>query len=365
MRLILVACRNLGFLLLTLIAMVPHMALALTASQVYEHVKDSVVVVKAYDQTGNLVGLGSGVVLPSRNIATNYHVIKGGVRYTVGRGGKAAPATLKASNPEKDLCLLTTGYRFILEDETGKPDKDLCLLSSELSARPAHLGQASRLKVGDPVYAVGAPQGLELSLSEGIVSQLRSGQPPIIQTTAAISQGSSGGGLFNAEGELVGIMTFYVEGGQSLNFAVPVEWVGQLAQPVRKGPVFVGPLEVLDNELAKSAGGWLKQATELTGNQNYHGLLAHSHRWTEATPSHPLAWWYVGFAYQELSRYQEALAAYQEAVHLKPDFSSARYEIGRVYVRLGNRNAAMEAEKELRRYNPQEADRLLNLIIRP
>ena len=54
--------------------------------------------------------------------------------------------------------------------------------------------------MGEPVYAVGAPQGLELSLSEGIVSQLRGGPPPLIQTTVAISQGSSGGGLFNAEG---------------------------------------------------------------------------------------------------------------------------------------------------------------------
>ena len=65
--------------------------------------------------------------------------------------------------------------------------------------------------MGEPVYAVGAPQGLELSLSEGIVSQLRGGPPPLIQTTVAISEGSSGGGLFNAEAELVGITTFYLK----------------------------------------------------------------------------------------------------------------------------------------------------------
>jgi S1-C subfamily serine protease len=67
---------------------------------------------------------------------------------------------------------------------------------------PARLGQTSKLKVGEPVYAVGAPHGLELSLSEGIVAQLRGGNPPLIQTTAAVSPGSSGGGFFNADGEL-------------------------------------------------------------------------------------------------------------------------------------------------------------------
>ena len=197
-------------LLLTLLAMLPQSALALTAAQVYEHVKDSVVVVKAYDQQGNPMGRGSGVMLPSGDIITNCHAVKGGVRYTVGRGKQATPATLKS----------------------GDPDKDLCLLSAPgLVAEPTRLGKTARLKVGDPVYAVGAPQGLELSLSEGIVSQLRGGPPPIIQTTVAISPGSRGGGLFNAKGELVGITTFQLKESQNLNFVLPVEWIG-VALPV-------------------------------------------------------------------------------------------------------------------------------------
>ena len=123
--------------------------------------------------------------------------------------------------------------------KAGDPDKDLCLLTAPgLTAKPARLGRAARLKVGEPVYAVGAPQGLELSLSEGIVSQLRGGPPPLIQTTVAISPGSSGGGLFNAEAELVGITTFYLKDSQSLNFAVPVEWIGEVAMgEIRERPI--------------------------------------------------------------------------------------------------------------------------------
>ena len=113
-------------------------------------------------------------------------------------------------------------------------DKDICILDAKgITGKPAQLGKAANLKVGDPVYAVGAPQGLELSLSDGIVSQLRGGPPPLIQTTAAISPGSSGGGLFDGEGRLVGLTTLYMEGGQSLNFAMPVEWIGEV-KPGRK-----------------------------------------------------------------------------------------------------------------------------------
>jgi hypothetical protein len=197
-------------LLLALLSLLPPSALAMTASEVYEQVKDSIVVVKTYDLEGNQRAFGSGVILPSGDIVTNLHVVGKGWRYTVGRGNEATPTTLKAGYPDKDICLIT---------------------NPGLVAKPARLGKTDTLKVGDPVYGVGAPQGLELSLSEGIVSQLRGGHPPIIQTTVAISPGSSGGGLFNAKGELVGITAFYLKDGQNLNFALPVEWIGEISIP--------------------------------------------------------------------------------------------------------------------------------------
>jgi S1-C subfamily serine protease len=185
MRALMTVRWQLALILLPLWMMFPKSALALTASQVYEQVKDSVVVVKACDQKGKPVGLGSGVMLPSGDVITNYHVVKSGARYTVGRGKQATPATLKAGDPDKDLCLLhapglgTKLGQYVISD-TPTP---------QLAAKPARLGKAARLKVGEPVYAVGAPQGLELSLSEGIVSQLRGGPPPLIQTTVAIFPG--------------------------------------------------------------------------------------------------------------------------------------------------------------------------------
>lgn len=366
-----------GPLLLALFAALPQSALALTASQVYEQVKDSVVVVKAYDQTGKPVGLGSGVMLPSGDVITNYHVVKAGVRYTAGQGKQGVPATLKAGDPDKDLCLLTV---------------------SGLTAKPARLGKAARLKVGEPVYAVGAPQGLELSLSEGIVSQLRGGPPPLIQTTVAISGGSSGGGLFNAEAELVGITTFYLKDSQSLNFALPVEWIGEVAgKKIRERPRSEASVAPVPG--AKPQEVWGDRAVALEKARDLTGMLAHCRRWTQAEPNNEWAWFSLGVAYRNLERYREAIEAYrealrlkpdfatawnnlgfayqkmgrsreeieayQEALRLKPDFAGAWYNLAGAYARSGNRSAALEAVRELRRYDPKEADKLFTIIINP
>lgn len=106
----------------------------------------------------------------------------------------------------------------------------MCLLvSPTLNAPPISRGEASKLKIGDAVYAVGAPRGLELSLSDGIVSQLRDDKDaPLIQTTVPISPGSSGGGLFDSNARLVGITTSYLKDSQNINFAIPVEWISKL-----------------------------------------------------------------------------------------------------------------------------------------
>jgi hypothetical protein len=334
---------RLWFLLLALIAALPPSALALTASQVYEQVKDSVVVVKPYDQTGKPVGLGSGVMLPSGDVITNYHVVKAGVRYMVGQGKQGVPATLKAGDPKKDLCLLT---------------------APGLKAKPARLGQAARLKVGEPVYAVGAPQGLELSLSEGIVSQLRGGPPPLIQTTVPFSQGSSGGGLFNAEAELVGITTFYLKDGQSLNFALPVEWIAEVARgKIREQPRVEAPVAPVLG--ATPQADWIDRAETLLKAGGGQPLLAHCRQWTQSEPGDFFAWYLLGATYGELGRHREAIEAYRKALLLKPDYPHAWNNLAISYAQLGNRSAAMEAVKELQRYDPKKADQLLNVIIKP
>jgi hypothetical protein len=98
-----------------------------------------------------------------------------------------------------------------------------------LDAPAVEIGTVGSLRTGQRVYAIGAPQGLDLTISEGIVSSLREVQGgTVIQTTAPVSKGSSGGGLFDASGRLVGLVTFQHRFGQNLNFALPADWIGEM-----------------------------------------------------------------------------------------------------------------------------------------
>ena len=173
-------------------------AWASTAERVFAAVSPSVVVVEAGQQ-------GSGVVVAARVVATNCHVIGEAGRITVRRGRIGHAASLVRSDRDRDVCLLEV---------------------PTLEAPSVAMRLAADLRVGAAVYAVGAPQGLELSLSAGLVSQLRGAEGvPLIQTTAPISPGSSGGGLFDEGGNLVGLTNFQLGRGQNVNFAVPAEWV--------------------------------------------------------------------------------------------------------------------------------------------
>ena len=209
-----------AFIAAALLAL-PTAARGASAKDVFTKVAPSVVVVLALDEGGKTMGQGSGVVVGEYEVVTNCHVL-----------GKAADVAVRQA---ADWSVRET-YRMVASLLARNDERDLCLLFvDELpeppAAQAAQLGVAKALSVGEEVYAVGAPAGLELSLSRGIVSQLRGAfgkrSAPLVQTDAAISPGSSGGGLFNQAGELVGITTFKWRG-ESLNFALPAEWIEEL-----------------------------------------------------------------------------------------------------------------------------------------
>jgi hypothetical protein len=184
-------------------------------AMVFARVSSSVLVVKATVSLGTApqgTAQGSAVVVGKGVAVTNFHVVKRSTRVTVTQGATTVEAKLMTFDEKRDLALLSF---------------------DGLERRPIAVATARALKVGDRVYAIGAPHSLELTLSDGLVSALREdakGGAPTIQTTAPISPGSSGGGLFDGHGRLVGITTFQSKDGQNLNFANPAEWVSDLLQ---------------------------------------------------------------------------------------------------------------------------------------
>jgi S1-C subfamily serine protease len=173
----------------------------LTVAQIAEKAIPSIVQIRAGDS------LGTGFVAASGGrIATNLHVIRGVSEVTIitADGRETKEVEVMAVDPAHDLALLRIGRR------------DLT---------PLTLGVAAELKPGEHVVAIGNPLGLGNTISDGLVSAVRklSDTSSILQISAPISPGSSGGPVFNDAGKVIGISTLIVQEGQNLNFAVPVD----------------------------------------------------------------------------------------------------------------------------------------------
>ena len=203
--------RNPGVAFLFAAALVPAVAAAKTPEQIFQQASQSVIVIHAYDGEGNPINQGGGVVTGRELVTTNCHVIENAMRLDVQHQHQVLSATPAEANLDRDLCQIRV---------------------PQLNA-PRVMLNTSRVRVGQRVYAIGAPEGLELTLTEGLISSLREFDgSQFIQTSAAISQGSSGGGLFDTEGRLIGITAFFVGEGPNLNFALPAAWIVELERGV-------------------------------------------------------------------------------------------------------------------------------------
>lgn len=213
--------------------------------ELFEKSRDSVVYISTAQRvldvwTRNVFtvprGTGSGFIWDDAgHVVTNFHVIEGASQATVKLAdGRDYPAALVGASPAHDIAVLRIGVGF------KRPP-------------PVPIGTSHDLKVGQKVFAIGNPFGLDWTLTTGIVSALdrslpnERGGPPIehlIQTDAAINPGNSGGPLLDSAGRLIGINTaIYSPSGASagIGFAVPVDTVMRVVPQLIKTGRYVRP----------------------------------------------------------------------------------------------------------------------------
>ncbi len=198
-----------------------------SVADIFTRAQPSVVVIFATGKDGKTDVLGSGFIVQPDRVVTNHHVLESMTdAVVVFSDGSMKPATgVAAESAEQDLIVLVV--------ETG-------------GRAPLSLGDELTLAQGDSVYAIGAPRGLELSLTNGIVSSFRNSNGQfLIQTTAAIAHGSSGGPLFNRAGRVVGITTSLLSDTPGIYFSIGV---GDLKRLLRTPQLIVLPF-----------GEWAKQ----------------------------------------------------------------------------------------------------------
>jgi S1-C subfamily serine protease len=209
-----------------------------SAAEVNHTLALSVVQVQAYPRDGKAF-VGSGVVVDYDRVATNCHITRHADTIVVGKGA----LRYRAANQRADL------------------KHDLCILEAPGMSLPvASLGTASVLSVGEPIYMYGYPRAIGIAFAEGRVERLHPYDGAlIIETNAGFVQGASGSGIFDQDGRLVGLATFFSADGKNGHFAIPADWIPQLMattpQPIKplSGMLFWEDTAALPDFLRRNA----------------------------------------------------------------------------------------------------------------
>ena len=310
---------------------------AQTAPQIAEKALAATVYLEMQDSNGLPLGFGSGFFVRDNLIATNYHVIEGAARGTAKLVGQFSTYTIEgvtATDQTNDLALLKVTVYGI---------------------KPLPLGNSSDVKIGETVYVAGNPKGLEGTFSDGIISSRRDQYTKErLQMTAPISPGSSGGPVLNSKGEVIGISSMTLVGGQNLNFAIPSRYLTELlpeskpAKPLAQGNRSIS---------AETYFTW--------GNTKYHlgdykGAITDYTQAIRLKPDSAGAYLNRGLAKDDLGQHLAAIADYDILIRLKPDDADAYNNRGNSKYKLGQHFAAIADYDIAIRLNPDDVDVYFN-----
>ncbi len=174
-----------------------------------ESIKDSVVMIEVYDKYNNQISTGSGFCAYKPDyIVTNFHVIEGAYKIKI------------ISDENKEYPISDV---LIFNEEN-----DLSILSGDFKFKPISVGNATHLKAGDSVTAIGSPKGELNTVSTGIISNADNDYE--IRITAPISPGSSGGVLLNKFNKVIGVTyaRYNADDAQNLNYAISVDYLSRM-----------------------------------------------------------------------------------------------------------------------------------------
>jgi tetratricopeptide (TPR) repeat protein len=317
--------------------------------ELVRRIKPSAVAIETFDVRGEKLSRGSGFFIASDRVVTNRHVIDNAYRAEVhSYNGSVYPVKgVTAVDAEGDLALLRID---------APPNQ----------VRPLLLDRTSPQE-GESIVVIGNPFGLEGSVTNGIVSAVRDiptfGR--IIQITAPISPGSSGSPVVNMQGQVIGVATLQITGGQSVNFAIPSERISQLQTG--------GPLLSLADLVAASGRNKRAKAVQsfrdglsFLSKDDCEKALPYFEKAVESDSNYAEAWAQSGFCKEKLGRHSEAIESSKRAVNLRPSAESY-FNIGLANYYLKNYREAAENYRQAIRldpYNAADAHYALGLVYR-
>jgi len=316
--------------------------------ELVRRIKPSAVAIETFDARGEKLSRGSGFFVETDRIVTNRHVLEGAFRAEVHSStGAVFPVKgVLAIDAEGDLALL----------KIDAPNAQI---------RPLPLDKTSPQE-GESIVVIGNPLGLEGSVTNGIVSAVRDiptfGR--IIQITAPISSGSSGSPVVNMQGQVIGIATLQITGGQSVNFAIPSERISQL-QSTSLTSLADLVATTGRNKRAKAVQ-FFRDGLSFLSKDDCEKALPYFEKAVESDNNYAEAWAQTGFCNEKLGRHAEAIEASKKAVSLRPSAESY-FNIGLANFYLKQYRESAEAYRQaikLDPYNAADAHYALGLVYR-
>ncbi len=255
---------------------------------------------------------GSAVALAGDRLVTNCHVIAKAARLRVEHEGTWIPAESKEGDSYRDLCFVRV------------PGLDL---------PPVPMIGVGETRVGLDVVSAGYPGG-RFSLSSGRIVGLHTCEcdgGKVIQTSAPFDRGASGGGLFDAQGRLIGILTFKSRNGGNFHFALPVGWLRGIAQ----SPTASGTDKQVFWAGTDRKSAYFLTACSLGERKDWRALSRLAKEWCEQEPYNPEAWMALGRAHRGLDETTAAISAFKHVLALDSTHAEAQWGLQELEILTG------------------------------
>lgn len=275
----------------------------------------STVMVRGYNQNGTLA-YGTGVVVGEGKVLTNCHTFHTTSKPWVSQGEETYLISGVKVDRAHDLCLL---------------------LTDKIPTKPAVLSSSTALKKGQALVSIGHSRGMPAPVnSVGVVKALYPMDDAfVIRTNARFALGASGSGLFDEQGQLVGINTFKTVGKSAYFYAMPVDWLKKLEtlEVENQFPITGKAFwETSDGNIP-----YFMQAAAPELQEDWPKLKEISSLWIKAEPNSSDAWYMLGLAQDGLNQPTEAENAYRKSLALEASNPDALYKIGLIASKKGNK----------------------------
>jgi Tfp pilus assembly protein PilF len=311
------------------------------ADRIFKLNSKAVVMVIKYDEKGNEIGSGSGfIVRRDGAVVTNYHVI-----------GMAKDIKVKAGDKVFDV------EGLIYTDK----ENDLAILKARAKDLPVvKLGVIGEANIGEHVYVIGNPSGLENTISVGLLRGIRKidEKREILRTTTPVSPGSSGSPVFNRNGEVIGVATMSsISETRNSSVAISVKLIKDRISSKNITAIKESGLE----DYINTAMYWNNLGCTYFKSGKYEEAIKSFKQAIEIDPDFAEVHYNLGLAYFESGKYEEAIDAYKHAIRIDPDAADAHYNLGTDYGKSGMYKEAIESFKQAVRIDPDYASAHHNL----